>query len=277
VSEYRGRLAPTPTGYLHAGHAATFGTAHQRAVERAGMIVFRMEDLDPARCKPEFVDAALEDLSWLGFRWQEGPFYQSQRTGQYLAAWRILNELGVIYPCTKSRKDVESAPFAPHEEEKLFPMEWRPSIGFGRDFEKPDGFNWRFRVPDGRRVTFTDGRCGDFARMAGTEFGDFVVWRRDGVPAYELAVVVDDVAMDITEVVRGEDLLVSTCRQLLIYEALAARAPAFYHCPLVRDAKGERLAKRAGALSIRALRDAGVPPTDVLAGTPASRAISSSI
>lgn len=264
MTPYRGRLAPTPTGYLHSGHAVTFGIAHQRSVERNGTLVFRMEDLDPARCKREFVEAALEDISWLGLEWQEGPFFQSQRTGWYLEVWHRLKNLGVIYPCLKSRRDVECAPFAPHEEEKLFPAEWRPPIGTGRDLEKPDGFNWRFRVPDGRRMAFTDNRCGDFARTAGTEFGDFVVWRRDGVPAYELAVVVDDIAMSITEVVRGEDLLVSTCRQLLIYEALGAAAPAFYHCPLVRDAQGERLAKRAGAQSIRALREAGRSPDQLL-------------
>lgn len=263
---YRGRLAPTPTGFLHAGHAATFGIAHRRAVERNGTLVFRMEDLDPARCQPEFAEAALEDLSWLGFKWQEGPYYQSQRTELYLAAWRTLKDLDAIYPCTKSRRDVESASYAPHEEEKLFPINWRPPIGTGRNLEKPDGVNWRFRVPAGRSVKFIDGCGGPFQRIAGTDFGDFLVWRRDGIPAYELAVVVDDIAMGITEIVRGEDLRYSTCRQMLIYQAFAAIVPDFYHCPLIRDAKGERLAKRAGALSIRALREAGRTPREIEAG-----------
>lgn len=266
MSPYRGRLAPTPTGYLHAGHARTFGTAHQRAIERNGTLVFRMEDLDPDRCKREFAEAALEDLSWLGFKWQEGPYYQSQRTEFYLAAWRTLKNQGVIYPCTKSRRDVESAPFAPHEEEKLFPTEWRPPEGTGCDLDRPDGVNWRFRVPEERDVQFIDGCGGPFQRTAGTDFGDFLIWRRDGVPAYELAVVVDDIAMGITEVVRGEDLRYSTCRQILIYEAFAATIPDFYHCPLLRDNNGERLAKRAGSLSIRALREAGRTPEEIETG-----------
>jgi glutamyl-tRNA synthetase len=124
--------------------------------------------------------------------------------------------------------------------------------------------NWRFRVPDGETVAFQDGRLGAVEFVAGRDFGDFVVWRRDDVPAYELAVVADDIAMGITEVVRGEDLLVSTARQLLLYRALGAEAPLFHHGPLVRDATGRRLAKRDAALSLRALREAGYSPEAVL-------------
>jgi glutamyl-tRNA synthetase len=131
---------------------------------------------------------------------------------------------------------------------------------------EPAGVNWRFRVPDGETIVFQDGCCGEVARVAGRDFGDFVVWRRDDVPAYELAVVADDIAMGITEVVRGEDLLTSTARQLLLYRALGAEPPAFYHCPLVRDASGRRLAKRDASLSIRALREAGRTPEEVRRG-----------
>ncbi|MDR1818504.1 MAG: tRNA glutamyl-Q synthetase [Puniceicoccales bacterium] len=277
---YRGRLAPTPTGFLHLGHAATFSLAAQRAAAAGGALVMRVEDLDPLRCKPEFAAAALEDLRWLGLRWDEGPdvggpfapYTQSERREWFLEVWRRLRDAGAIYPCSRSRRDVALAALAPNEPstggaggdapEPLFPPEWRPPAGTGSDVPAPDALdaNWRFRVPDGRRVCFTDGRLGERAFTAGADFGDFVVWRRDNVPAYELAVVADDHAMRITEVVRGEDLLLSTARQLLLYEALGWTPPAWFHAPLVRDAAGRRLAKRDNARSLRSLREQGLPP-----------------
>jgi glutamyl-tRNA synthetase len=172
-----------------------------------------------------------------------------------------LRDGGFIYPSERSRRDVELADAAPHEDggtERVFPPQWRPPHGTGREATAPDGVNWRFRVPDGERVTFVDGRLGDRAYTAGVDFGDFVVWRRDGVPAYELAVVADDHAMRISEVVRGEDLLKSTARQLLLYRALGWVPPRWWHTPLVRDANGRRLAKRDGATSLRTLRETGV-------------------
>jgi glutamyl-tRNA synthetase len=266
---YRGRIAPTPTGDMHLGHARTYMAAWRRALDAGGSVVLRIEDLDPLRCLPEYAAHTIEDLQWLGIGWSEGPCYQSQRRPVYLEAWRALRDAGVIYPSTVSRRELRDAAHAPHDDEEgsepLFPPELRRPIGEGRDAESPAGVVWRFRVPDGETIRFTDARRRAQAFTAGEHFGDFVVWRRDDVPAYELAVVADDVAMGITEVVRGEDLLTSTARQLLVYRALRAAPPAWCHEPLLRDAEGRRLAKRHGALSIRTLRERGLTPAEVMA------------
>ncbi len=267
---YRGRIAPTPTGDLHVGHARTFVTAWRRAeaAEGGGALVLRIEDLDPLRCRPAYSAGAIEDLAWLGVRWSEGPHYQSRRRPVFVDAWRVLRDAGVVYPSPVSRKELRDAAHAPHEDEDaepIFPSALRPPAGVGRDAERPAGVVWRFRVPDGEVVRFDDARHGPQAFVAGVDFGDFVVWRKDDVPAYELAVVADDVAMGITEVVRGADLLRSTARQLLVYRALGATPPAWCHLPLVRDAEGRRLAKRSGALSVRTLRERGMTPEEVLA------------
>ena len=266
---YRGRIAPTPTGDLHVGHARTFGWAARRAESAGGALVLRIEDLDPLRCRPEWCARAIEDLAWLGVRWTEGPFHQSQRRTVYEAAWRALRDGGHVYPCTVSRRGLRDAAHAPHDDEEerepLFPPELRPPSDAGRDAESPAGVVWRFRVPDGEPMHFTDALHGARSFTAGVDFGDFVVWRKDDVPAYELAVVADDAAMGITEVVRGEDLLRSTARQLLVYRALGATPPAWCHVPLVRDAEGRRLAKRHDALSVRELRARGLTPPEVLA------------
>lgn len=269
---YRGRIAPTPTGYLHLGHARTFWIAMERANEAGGTLIYRDEDIDPDRCKPEFAEGAIEDLQWFGCQWDEGPdiggpvgpYRQSKRMPLFLDAWKHLKEGGFIYPCDKSRKDVAWATQAPHGDEKggeaVYPEHLRPPIGTGKSAEEPGGINWRFRVPDNRTIEFNDLGLGPCAFECLKDFGDFLVWRKDGQPAYELAVVVDDAAMGITEVVRGEDLLISTARQLLIYEALGLRAPDFYHAPLLCDANGQRLAKRHRSLSLRELREAGQTP-----------------
>lgn len=269
-SPYRGRLAPSPTGYLHLGHARTFWTAAERARQAGGDLLLRNDDLDRERSRPEFVEAMLEDLKWLGIRWQEGPdcsgpyapYSQSERYGHYLAAWRKLQESGRIYPCTCSRKDLQEAAQAPHEptDEPIYPGTCRQRKSSAT---QPAGVNWRFRVPDGRSVSFLDARQGRQSYTAGLDFGDFLVWRKDDVPAYQLATVVDDAAMDITEVVRGADLLRSTARQLLLYEALGLEPPAFYHCDLLADAAGLRLAKRHDALSLGTLRQRGLSPKQV--------------
>jgi glutamyl-tRNA synthetase len=263
MSNYRGRLAPTPTGLLHAGHAATFRVAHARARAAGGEIFLRIEDLDPDRCRPEFTAAAIEDLRWLGLNWDGDPIFQSQRREIFLAAWRRLRDGGFLYPSPHSRRDVERAGQAPHEDEPIFPPEWRQPPPSADEWREPGGSNWRFRVPDGEEIAFDDGCRGRVTRVAGRDFGDFVVWRRDDVPAYELAVVADDIAMGITEVVRGEDLLTSTARQLLLYRALGAKPPAFYHCSLVCGPDGRRLAKRDAAMGIRALREAGKIPKEI--------------
>ena len=285
-SSYRGRLAPSPTGYLHLGHARTFWTAQQRARAAGGVLVLRNEDLDAARTRADFAAAMLEDLRWFGFAWQEGPdvggpyapYNQSQRRNHYLAAFEQLRAAGAIYPCTCSRRDVQEAAGAPHEappgeawtpDEPIYPGTCRPENskpaapvchrpGEGRA-------NWRFRVPDGATLTFIDGHYGAQSAMAGVHFGDFLVWRKDDTPAYQLACVVDDDAMRITEVVRGADLLLSTFRQLLLYRALGLTPPVFHHCPLLTDAQGVRLAKRHDALSLRTLRASGKKPEEIRA------------
>jgi glutamyl/glutaminyl-tRNA synthetase len=271
---YRGRLAPSPTGLLHVGHARTFWIAAQRAAHHRGTLILRNEDLDPQRCRAEFVEAMYEDLHWLGIQWVAGPdiggpfapYSQSQRRDFYLEAWRKLRDNGSIYPCTCSRKDVAQAAAAPNndvDDEPLYPGKCRSRVDAAK-FDSPVGVNWRFRVPDDEEILFVDLRLGARSYVAGKEFGDFLVWRRDGVPAYQLAVVVDDAAMAITEVVRGEDLLKSTARQILLYRALQLAIPEFYHCELVRDNTGVRLAKRHDALSIRKLREMGLKPQEVI-------------
>jgi glutamyl-tRNA synthetase len=216
-------------------------------------LLFRIENLDPQRCKPEFEQAAISDLRWLGLDWDGEPVRQNERRALYLEAWHQLLEKGFLYPCHRSRRDL--ATLAPHEEEPVFPVAWRnPPPSFKTS---PGEVNWRFRVPDDRVVRFHDENLGPIERTALKDFGDFVVWNRDDIPAYELAVVVDDIAMGITEIVRGEDLLTSTARQILIYEALGATPPKTFHCPLIRDETGRRLAKRHGALALRTLRESG--------------------
>lgn len=282
---YRGRLAPSPTGYLHLGHARTFWTAQERTRAAGGTLLLRNEDLDRARCRPEYAQAMLEDLRWFGFDWQEGPdcggphapYDQSARLELYRAAFARLRATGLLYPCLCSRRDIAEAAGAPHEgpsagggDEPLYPGTCRgealPAAERARRAALPrGGYNWRFRVPDGRRLAFNDNACGKQEAECGAAFGDFVVWRKDDLPSYQLAVVVDDAAMGITEVVRGADLLQSTFRQLLLYDALQLSAPGFHHCPLMLDAAGVRLAKRHDALSLRALRAAGRTPESLRA------------
>jgi glutamyl/glutaminyl-tRNA synthetase len=298
-SNYRGRLAPSPTGYLHVGHARTFWTAFERARDADGTLIMRMEDLDPDRSRAEYAHSALEDLHWLGIRWQEGPdiggpfapYAQSNRHAIYLAAWRKLLEGGFLFPCRCSRKDLEAALNAPHEsvtpganglqnngelepldDEAVYPGTCRTAVvtippnSAAHEIADPGNFNWRFRVPDGEVIEFEDLNLGLQRFVAGRDFGDFVVWRRDGVPSYQLACVADDAATKITEVVRGKDLLKSTARQILLYRALSLETPVWFHCRLVTDANGRRLAKRHDALSLRALRRSGLTPEQILSG-----------
>jgi glutamyl/glutaminyl-tRNA synthetase len=276
---YRGRLAPSPTGLLHTGHARTFFTAFLRARDAHGTLILRNEDLDMQRSRPEFVTAMIEDMHWLGIRWQEGadvggpysPYTQSERGSHYLAAWRTLLDRGWIYPCRCTRKDLARVASAPHEgaadddEGPMYPGTCRPEAPASiQKYNAPAGVNWRLRVPDGQVIEFQDQHFGHQSFTVGRDFGDFLIWRRDDVPSYQLACVVDDAAMRITEVVRGADLLKSTARQLLLYEALGLAQPLWYHCPLVTDEHGQRLAKHYDSLSIRALRAQGKSPQDLL-------------
>jgi glutamyl/glutaminyl-tRNA synthetase len=273
ASTYRGRLAPSPTGLLHLGHARTFWVAQERAQANGGTLILRNEDIDSTRFKLEFVAQMLEDLRWFGFAWQEGPdcggpcapYSQSERRPFYAAALEKLQSGGSVYPCTCSRKDIRDAARAPHAEddEVIYPGTCRNKKLSTLNSQLSTRFSWRFRVPDGETVTFRDGNCGAQQFVAGKDFGDFVVWRHDDVPAYQLACVVDDAAMGITEVVRGADLLLSTARQILLYRALGLKPPLFYHCALMLDEHGKRLAKRHDALSLRALREQGNTPDDL--------------
>lgn len=265
---YVGRLAPSPTGLLHLGHARTFAAARDRAA--GGLLRLRIDDLDRDRSRTAYADAAMEDLRWLGIAWQGEPVYQSRRAALYRAAWTRLVRLGWLYPCMCSRKDLAEAAGAPHEAggEVLYPGTCRPAsinkAECGQWAEEgPDGRNWRFRVAS-ELVFWRDGGAGAQQFTAGRDFGDFSVWRRDGLAAYQLASVVDDADLGITEAVRGADLLLSTARQILLFRALAASVPEFHHVPLVYDADGRRLAKRTDALSIRALREQGLSAADVL-------------
>ena len=223
-----------------------------------------------------------------GLDWDEGPdvggafgpYAQSERGDMYLAAWKRLHEGGFIYPCRCSRKDLAAAVSAPHEDagrgqdaedEPVYPGTCRPSRTGEGVFEiagemgdGPSGMNWRFRVPDGEVVEFVDGNLGPQRYLAEVDFGDFLVWRRDGIPSYQLACVADDTAMQITEVVRGADLLKSTARQILLNRALGCADPKWFHCELSVDEQGRRLAKRHDALSIRELRSRGKTPVEIL-------------
>jgi glutamyl-tRNA synthetase len=199
----------------------------------------------------------------------------------YLAAWRKLLQRGFLYPCRCSRKDLETALAAPHEgnpaspqsngklepqdDEPIYPGTCRPGTP-ASGIDTPDGINWRFRVPDGEAIEFEDRNLGPQRFVAGKDFGDFVVWRRDGVPSYQLACVADDAAMCITEVVRGADLLKSTARQILLNRALGYSNPAWFHCHLTMDRNGRRLAKRHDSLSLHTLRQRGLTPISILSG-----------
>jgi glutamyl/glutaminyl-tRNA synthetase len=211
-----------------------------------------------------------EDLRWLGLNWDGPMISQSERIPRYRAALARLHAAGQIFPCARSRRDVLEAAGAPHEggedDEPVYPREFRPPA----DAPLPPlgeriDINWRFRVPDGEAIHFQDANCGEQRAIAGRDFGDFLVWRKDDTPSYQLATVVDDAELAITEVVRGADLIKSTFRQLLLFRALDWPTPAFFHCPLVVDDHGQRLAKRHDALAIRTLREKGATPAALLA------------
>jgi glutamyl-tRNA synthetase len=268
ASNYRGRLAPSPTGYLHLGHARTFCIAAQRARAAHGALLLRNDDLDRARCRPEFVAAMQEDLRWLGLDWEGPMITQSERMGRYRATLERLHAAGLIFPCARSRRDVLEAAGAPHEggedDEPVYPKEFRPPA----DAPLPPlgakiAVNWRFRVPDEEAIVFHDRRSGEQRAIAGRDFGDFLVWRKDDTPSYQLATAVDDAELGITEVVRGADLIRSTFRQLLLWRALGWPAPNFYHAPLMLDENGQRLAKRHDALALRTLRAQGITPEQI--------------
>lgn len=276
----RGRYAPSPTGPIHVGNARTALAAWLSVRSRGGSFIWRLEDLDLPRVVPGMAEAQQADLAWLGLDWDEGPerggphapYAQSERAELYEAALARLAAAGRLFPCRRSRKDLQSLASAPHGPEGLppYPAAFRPRQLQPDWYEslcraaRPDaaarpGAAVRFLVDD-RPVTFHDRVQGTLTERVGQTVGDFVLKRRDGLYAYQLAVVVDDLAMGVDDVVRGADLLDSTARQIQLVAALGGTPPDYAHVPLVVNARGEKLSKRDEGLTLRSLRAAGVSP-----------------
>lgn len=273
LERYVGRLAPSPTGALHLGNVRTFMIAWLRARSVGGRVVMRMEDLDHPRDKPGAAHLAIEDLKWLGFDWDES-FVQSERTDFYRQALARLVEGGFVYPCTCSRADVEHAQSAPHAGEQLrYPGTCRGRYADWAEAARacaPRVPCWRFRVLEGTHVCVDDIFAGHYEQDVAAALGDFPVARDENGAGYTLAVVVDDAAMGVTEVVRGDDLLAATPAQVLLQRALGLPTPAYCHVPLVVGADGRRLAKRHGDTRIASYRAAGVKAERLLGALAAS-------
>ena len=287
-----GRFAPSPTGDLHLGSALALLAAWASVRRRGGRFVWRVEDLDGPRAVPGSAARQMASARWLGMDWDEGPdphgglprlaggadrgpdapYRQSERGALYDAALQTLADAGRLFPCRRSRRDLRALASAPHGAAAggaglpPYPAAWRPAAlapgWYAALGPRPD-CALRFRVADGV-VAFDDRVVGRVAQSVAAEVGDVVLRRRDGVTAYQLAVVVDDLAMGVTEVVRGMDLLDSTPRQIQLIRALGGVPPAYAHVPLLVGADGGKLSKRDGALSIPELRDAGARPEAVV-------------
>jgi len=263
-----GRFAPSPSGRIHLGNILCCLLAWLSARQKDGRVVLRIEDLDTARCPRRYADQMEEDLRWLGLDWEEGPgvggpdepYYQSVRTDLYQTALEKLEAMGLVYPCFCTRAELHAAS-APHREDGqvLYAGTCRnltPEEAAERLKERSPAL--RLRVPD-ETWSFTDGHMGFYQENLARDCGDFLLRRSDGMFAYQLAVVVDDAAMGITEVVRGADLLDSTPRQLYLYQLLNLPAPAFYHFPLLLSSDGRRLSKRNADAGLDVLRDRATP------------------
>lgn len=272
-----GRFAPSPTGDLHVGSALAALAAWCSVRSCGGRFVYRIEDLDPPRAVEGSPERQMEDMRWMGLDWDEGPgfpegergpnapYRQSARGAVYEEALARLERGGHLFPCRVSRKDLQEVASAPHGHDGLppYPPHLRPDDlagdWYARYCDRDPDAALRFRVPEAT-ITFDDAVVGPVEEDVRATTGDFVLKRRDGLYAYQLAVVVDDLAMGVTEVVRGQDLLDSTARQILLIRALGGNVPAYTHVPLLESASGEKLSKRDGALRVRALREAGVTP-----------------
>jgi glutamyl-tRNA synthetase len=263
------RLAPSPTGALHLGNARTFLATWLMARQQGWRIILRIEDIDGPRIKRHADQQAIDDLRWLGIDWDEGPIHQSARLPAYAAATQRLRASGEAYPCICTRKEIDLAASAPHAEDgaAIYPGTCRGKFAGIDDARRAAGREpaTRFDV-DAERVQFNDLFLGP-QRFDMQTLGDFVIEKADRTPAYQLAVVVDDAAMAITDVVRGDDLIDSTPRQILLYRALGLeqQIPRYTHLPLVVGADGRRLAKRHGDTRLSTYRSQGVPAARMVA------------
>ena len=258
-----GRFAPSPSGRLHLGNLFCCLLAWLSAHQQGGRVVLRVEDLDTARCPRRYALQAMEDLRWLGLTWDEGPgaggtdgpYFQSERTALYQMALQKLEDMGLVYPCFCTRAELHAAS-APHrgDGQVIYAGTCRHlTVERAAEKARVRAPALRLRVPD-EMVSFTDGHMGPYEENLARDCGDFLLRRSDGMFAYQLAVVVDDAAMGVTEVVRGADLLSSTARQLYLYRLLGLKAPQFAHCPLLLAPDGRRLSKRDGDQSLENLR-----------------------
>ena len=269
-----GRFAPSPSGRIHLGNILCCLLAWLSARQKGGRVILRIEDLDIARCPRRYGEQMCRDIQWLGLDWDEGPviggpsgpYEQSRRTALYQAALRRLEAQGLVYPCFCTRAELHAAS-APHREDGqvVYPGTCRgltAEQAAERARRTGRAPALRLWVPE-EEITFTDGHMGEYREWLPADCGDFLLRRSDGMFAYQLAVVVDDAAMGVTEVVRGADLLDSTPRQLYLYYLLGLTPPVFYHFPLLLTAEGRRLSKRDGAVGLDSLQDR-LPPEEIL-------------
>jgi glutamyl-tRNA synthetase len=255
------RFAPSPTGDLHLGGAWTALASWVVGRRAGGRVRLRIEDIDRPRVVPGSRDHIEEDLLWLGLDWDDAPILQSERTGVYEQALASLAARGLVYPCDCSRAEIARVASAPHPgEETVYPGLCRDRDP-ARPMKRPPAL--RFRVPD-TTITYDDAVAGPIAQDLARDVGDFVLRRGDGVFAYQLAVVADDVAMAITDVVRGADLLPSAPRQIALALALGAAPPRFTHVPMVVTPEGARIEKRTPGVTVRALRESGMPARQIV-------------
>jgi glutamyl-tRNA synthetase len=257
------RFAPSPTGLLHVGHARTFLLAWWNALSQGGSILLRLEDLDRSRCSAEYSDACHRDLEWLGLTWDGKSSHQSERSDELRAALEELLSREMVFPCVCTRSEVQAAIAAPHAEDAsaVYPGTCRGLFNSLAEAQRVSGREaaLRFKCPD-EELRFKDGLLGDISLSPKSDFGDFPVTSRDGHPAYHLAVSVDDASQGVTEVLRADDLLTSCGPQAALQASLGLPRPNWIHVPMVLDANRQRLAKRSDALSLQAMREAGVDP-----------------
>lgn len=265
------RFAPSPTGRLHLGHAFAARFAHDRARENNGKFLLRIEDIDPVRCKPEFIDGILEDLDWLGLKWDQQPIFQSERLDFYADALQKLKDRGVLYPCVCTRKEIESEiarmGHAPHAgETAVYPGTCR---GKHLDLSRFDRWSWRLDIEKSLRQTgeslfFVDESRGR-VKANPAIFGDIILARKETPASYHLCSVLDDAAQGVTLVTRGEDLFDSTHVHRLLQALLGLDTPLYHHHRLISDAEGRRLAKRDQSVTIKFLREKGLNPAEIFA------------